>query len=81
MEESQRTMVNKYAGTCSICGGYVAKHAGELQREGGLWQLAHLACRASGQAEVISIRFSSGAVMYQNRRGRCEDASCCGCCS
>tara|TARA_R110000868_G_scaffold187072_1_gene429565 strand:- start:249 stop:548 length:300 start_codon:yes stop_codon:yes gene_type:complete len=26
-------------------------------------------------------RFSSGAVAYQNRKGRCEDAPCCGCCS
>lgn len=26
-------------------------------------------------------RFSSGAVTYQNNRGRCEDAPCCGCCS
>ena len=26
-------------------------------------------------------RFSSGAVVYQNKRGRCEDAPCCGCCS
>lgn len=27
------------------------------------------------------IRFSSGEVMTQNSRGRCEDAPCCGCCS
>jgi hypothetical protein len=26
-------------------------------------------------------RFSSGAEAYQNKRGRCEDAPCCGCCS
>ncbi len=26
-------------------------------------------------------RFSSGAVVTQNSRGRCEDAPCCGCCS
>ena len=25
--------------------------------------------------------FNSGAEMYQNRAGRCEDAPCCGCCS
>ena len=37
---------------------------------------------ASGKAsEVIEIRLSSGAVVTQNRRGRCEDAPCCGCCS
>lgn len=27
------------------------------------------------------IRFSSGEVMTQNSRGRCEDAPCCGCCT
>ena len=26
-------------------------------------------------------RFSSGHEVYTNRRGRCEDAPCCGCCS
>lgn len=26
-------------------------------------------------------RFSSGAEVFTNKRGRCEDAPCCGCCS
>jgi len=26
-------------------------------------------------------RFASGAEVFTNRRGRCEDAPCCGCCS
>ena len=26
-------------------------------------------------------RFSGGGEWYQNKRGRCEDAPCCGCCS
>ena len=26
-------------------------------------------------------RFSSGAEVYTNRNGRCEDAPCCGCCT
>lgn len=26
-------------------------------------------------------RFSSGAEVYTNKKGRCEDAPCCGCCS
>jgi len=26
-------------------------------------------------------RFSSGAEVFSNARGRCEDAPCCGCCS
>ena len=30
---------------------------------------------------ITVTRFNSGAVVYQNARGRCEDAPCCGCCS
>jgi hypothetical protein len=26
-------------------------------------------------------RFSSGAEVFTNAKGRCEDAPCCGCCS
>jgi hypothetical protein len=26
-------------------------------------------------------RFSSGAEVFTNKNGRCEDAPCCGCCS
>jgi hypothetical protein len=26
-------------------------------------------------------RFSSGAEVFRNPKGRCEDAPCCGCCS
>jgi hypothetical protein len=37
--------------------------------------------RAMARQGVSVIRFSSGEVMTQNSRGRCEDAPCCGCCS
>jgi hypothetical protein len=30
--------------------------------------------------QVVVTRFNSGATTYRNARGRCEDASCCGCC-
>jgi hypothetical protein len=33
------------------------------------------------QPRIITSRFSSGATIYRNARGRCEDAPCCGCCS
>ena len=29
----------------------------------------------------VVTRFSSGAEVFTNRNGRCEDAPCCGCCS
>jgi hypothetical protein len=35
-----------------------------------------------GRGYVSNVtRFSSGAVIYTNKGGRCEDAPCCGCCS
>jgi hypothetical protein len=35
----------------------------------------------AGRYQSTVTRFSSGAEVYTNRRGRCEDAPCCGCCS
>lgn len=37
--------------------------------------------RQSYRNGISVARFSSGAVVTQNRRGRCEDAPCCGCCT
>ncbi len=37
--------------------------------------------RHSAKNGLSVFRFSSGAVMTQNSRGRCIDAPCCGCCS
>lgn len=37
--------------------------------------------RRLAQRGLTVVRFSSGAVMTQNSRGRCIDAPCCGCCS
>jgi hypothetical protein len=36
-----------------------------------------------GRSRYVSnyTRFASGAEYYVNKRGRCEDAPCCGCCS
>ena len=36
--------------------------------------------RAARNGITVS-RFSSGAVVTRNARGRCEDAPCCGCCT
>ena len=36
--------------------------------------------RSTGYVSNV-YRFSSGAEIYRNKGGRCEDAPCCGCCS
>jgi hypothetical protein len=42
---------------------------------------AAAAAAAATAPRVIATSFNSGATVYQNARGRCEDAPCCGCCS
>ena len=37
--------------------------------------------RASLQRGVSNVWTSGGREYYRNRRGRCEDAPCCGCCN
>jgi hypothetical protein len=74
-------MLNKYSGTCFYCQGNVPAKGGECFKVQGRWAVAHLPCFESRQPEVVVTRFSSGAEIFQNRRGRCEDAPCCGCCS
>ena len=35
----------------------------------------------SQETNVDVFEFSSGPVAYRNKRGLCEDAPCCGCCT
>lgn len=74
-------MVNRYAGTCEYCGCRVPANGGECQKLAGRWVVSHITCFKEGKSNVIVTRFNSGAEVYQNRKGRCEDAPCCGCCS
>ena len=73
-------MTNKYPSPCQACGATVPANGGTLSREGRRWVARHLACSESGRPEVDTFIFSSGEVRTRNRRGRCEDAPCCGCC-
>ena len=74
---------NKYAGNCDYCNNRVAARAGKLiGKRNGRWTIAHLACADKKGARVSSIHFpSTGTTIYQNSRGRCIDAPCCGCCT
>ncbi len=74
-------MVNKFPAACRYCGGTVPANGGSLMRVGRAWAVAHLACEKAKAPRVVTFRFSSGAEITQNERGRCEDAPCCGCCS
>ena len=72
--------VNKFAADCSVCGCQVPAQGGTLKKSGRSWRVTHLDC-AQGGGGSIAITFNSGATVYQNRRGRCIDAPCCGCCT
>lgn len=74
-------MVNKYPGYCVSCKGPVAVNAGELRRsKRGRYYILHPDCARGGEG-VNTITFSSGETFYRNKKGRCEDAPCCGCCT
>ena len=75
-------MVNKYEGRCVVCGGRVPANGGILKRSRrtGRYYVKHLACNESGSSAVDA--FVIGGKEYtRNKRGRCEDAPCCGCCT
>lgn len=74
-------MVNKFAGKCQYCGGVVPAFGGVLSLENRKFKVAHLTCADSKEAGVDTFVFSSGHVAYRNKKGRCEDAPCCGCCT
>ncbi len=79
-------MVNRYRGTCP-CGEEVAPGMGTTYKNGRRWVVVCAECEPREHVtgprspRTITTRFSSGAVVYRNAKGRCEDAPCCGCCS
>ena len=74
-------MTNKYPGPCEHCGGTVAAHAGTCKRVGRRWIVAHTDCNVAGEGAVSHVFNIGGQEFYRNKRGRCEDAPCCGCCT
>ena len=74
-------MVNKYPGRCVKCHATVPANGGELRKsKAGRFYVLHLTCADGGEG-VNAFTFSSGETFIRNKRGRCEDAPCCGCCT
>jgi hypothetical protein len=72
--------VNRFAAACATCSATVPALGGVLAKQGRRWVVRHLAC-ADGVPGVVEFRLDGGATLIRNRRGRCEDAPCCGCCT
>lgn len=70
-------MTNRYAGRCA-CGAHVRAGAGVVERDGKRWRVSCGDCSAGLVSNVVT---TSGGTFYRNKRGRCEDAPCCGCCT
>ena len=74
--------VNGYRARCIYCSSMVPANGGVLLGSRGNWSVAHLACHDEGSAQVNTTYFpSTNTTLIRNRRGRCEDAPCCGCCN
>lgn len=76
--------VNRYPGRCAECDGPVAARAGVLERRGRRWTVKHLACADAGAPAVDTFvldPYGAARTFTRNRRGTCEDAPCCGCCT
>jgi len=87
-------MSNRYPSTCNRCSTYVPARAGTLHRVNSRWHVICPDCTAGaadepnealewsrGNSESYGAVTSSGWRGMRNRRGRCEDAPCCGCCT
>lgn len=82
-----RYTTNKYPGTCVDCGADVAP-GGRMWKSRGRWVVSHGGrCNAAPVANdhaprrALLVTLNSGAELFQNGNGRCEDAPCCGCCN
>lgn len=75
-----RTMTARFPGDCRGCRGPITP--GDLIVNLGRGRNYHVNCNDPGGSEVIEFYFpSTGNRAYRNRKGRCEDAPCCGCCT
>lgn len=88
------TMNARYAGRCVCAGtfgrGAVIEYDRALRRvvacpscnpDAAAVTPAWVPERKRPRYQSTYTRFSSGAEVFTNKRGRCEDAPCCGCCS
>lgn len=88
------TITAKFSSVCPSCGQTIS--AGDQVEWMRGTQATHAGCKrviraverfkrqSTGRSHRYGssyTRFASGAEVFTNRRGRCEDAPCCGCCS
>jgi hypothetical protein len=77
-EQHGRTMTARFAGTCADTGASIAP-GDTISYDRSTRRTVLLLQRAA--VYVSDVIETSGGVFYRNKRGRCEDAPCCGCCT
>lgn len=85
------TLKAKYPGTCAGCNKAIVpgqkinwqcgRKPSHVDCELARLQAAATPAPKWEGGRILVTEFSSGATVYRNARGRCEDAPCCGCCS
>jgi hypothetical protein len=73
-----KEMIARYPGTCARTGRPI--QPGDRILFHGRGQAVLLA-RSSSPTPVSDHYVIGGQSFYRNKRGRCEDAPCCGCCT
>ena len=81
------TIRARYSSECPGCGAkiepgtLVTWSPGTRARHPGCAGQTAVQRRQARRYGSTYTRFSSGAEVFTNRAGRCEDAPCCGCCT
>lgn len=74
-----KVIVLKYPAQCNDCGAELA--VGTEAKWYGKGRIYGLTCHTkNGRISWVSVG-ANGKEYYQNYKGRCEDAPCCGCCN
>lgn len=71
-------MIARYRGRCASCNGAIQRGT-EIVYDRSRRSAYHPDCHASGVDYVLN--GNREVISFKNRRGRCIDAPCCGCCS
>ena len=76
---ASRVMKARYAGACAVTGARI--NVGDTICYSSATKKAVLVSSVAETGAYISdVIRTSGGTFHRNKRGRCEDAPCCGCC-
>jgi hypothetical protein len=79
---------NRFESRCIYCAGTVPAGEGDMWKWKGRYYVCHKQCgeekkleRKASKSSPIDTFVIGGKEYTRNKKGRCEDAPCCGCCT